>query len=161
MKEGNEYSFFSSNLGKHKLFPGGPSWYFNGIEVPAFVTFTDHGGIDGIVLTEIFQRIDNSAVYDANRKDGRIPFALLDGHQSRFDLGFLQYISDTKTKWSACLGVPYGTALWQVGDSSEQNDNFKMLLNWKKRELFQKRLNTFTQKLHLVRSDIIPLVNWV
>ena len=66
MKEGNEYSFFSSNLGKHKLFPGGPSWYFNGIEVPAFVTFTDHGGIDDNVLTEILQRIDNLAIYDAD-----------------------------------------------------------------------------------------------
>ena len=144
MKEGNEYSFFSSNLGKHKLFPGGPSWYFNRIEVPAFVTFTDHGGIDGIVLTKIFQRIDNSAVYDANRKDGRIPFALLDGHQSRFDFFFWNTSTQMNTGgmsvWVYHMGQPYGK--WGT-HSSEQNGLFKMLLNHKKWELFQKQISKF------------------
>ena len=31
--------------------------------------------------------------------------------------------------------VQYGTALWQVADSSDHNDKFKMLLNEKKQEL--------------------------
>ena len=63
-------------------------------------------------------------------------------------------------QWCVCLGIPYGTALWQVGDSSEQNRKFKMLLNHRKGVLFQQRLDNFTQKLHIMRSDIIPLVNF-
>ena len=86
------------------------------------------------------------------------PFVLLDGHGSRFDLEFLEYVNDPKHKWNVCLGVPYGTALWQVADSSQQNGKFKMLLNKAKRELFRTRMETFQQDMHLVCTDIIPLV---
>ena len=57
-----------------------------------------------------------------------------------------------------CLGVPYGTALWQVADSSQQNGKFKMLLNKNKRELFNKRMEIFQQDMHSMRTDIVPLV---
>jgi hypothetical protein len=46
------------------------------------------------------------------------PFVLLDGHQSRFDEVFLRYINDPAHKWVVAIGVPYGTHIWQVGDSS-------------------------------------------
>ena len=66
--------------------------------------------------------------------------------------------NDEKTKWNTCIGVPYGTALWQVGDSSQQNGKFKILLTKKKRELFEKRLKSFCQHVHLLRSDIMILI---
>ena len=72
---------------------------------------------------------------------GISPFLLVDGHQSRFDLDFLDYINNDNHRWNVTLGVPYGTALWQVGDSSEQNGTFKMLLNEAKSELFRNRIN--------------------
>ena len=43
------------------------------------------------------------------------------------------------TKWNACVGVPYGTSYWQVGDSSEQNGCFKMALTKYKRELLRRK----------------------
>ena len=56
------------------------------------------------------------------------------------------------------LGVPYGTALLQVADSSQQNGKFKMLLSLSKRELFQEQINSCQADMHLLRTDIIPLV---
>lgn len=62
----------------------------------------------------------------AAREDGVTPFLLVDGHGSRLDPSFLKYINDENHKWRVCLGIPYGTSLWQVGDSSEQNSSFKI-----------------------------------
>ena len=110
---------------------------YKGIEVPAFVTFSEGGGINGSILSEIFIRMDQLHLYDDDRKEGLIPFVLLDGHQSRFDLSFLEYINADEHKWNVCLGVPYGTAVWQVADSSEQNGLFKMLLGEKKKNCLE------------------------
>ena len=54
------------------------------------------------------------------RINGVVPFAILDGHGSRFDLTFLQYINDPVTKWYVDIGVPYGIVFWKVGDSKEK-----------------------------------------
>jgi hypothetical protein len=54
------------------------------------------------------------------------PFLLLDGHGSRFEVEFLKYIANKEHPWSICFGVPYGTNLWQVADSSDQNGMFKI-----------------------------------
>ena len=127
--------------------------------MPAFVTFSESGGISGTILTDIFRRLDSLRIYDEDRKNGLIPFVLLDGHHSRFDVEFLCYVNDEKHRWNVTLGVPYGTAFWQVGDSSEQNGTFKMLLGKAKKELFEKKINFFLQGLQLIRYDILPLVN--
>ena len=76
-------------------------------------------------MTDIFRRLDDLEIYDEDRKQGLIPFVFLDGYQSRFDLAFLEYINDNSHLWNVSLGVPYGTALWQVGNLSQQNGKFK------------------------------------
>ena len=114
--------------------------------------------MDGFILASILKHLDGLGLYEEERKQGITPFLLMDGHQSRFELEFLRYINDEKTKWNTCIGVPYGTALWQVGDSSQQNGKFKILLTKKKRELFEKRLKSFCQHVHLLRSDIMILI---
>ena len=116
--------------------------------------------MDGAILKRIFQKLDKLNIYTKDRNKGIIPFVLLDGHQSRFDIDFLTYINDDDHKWNVCLGVPYGTALWQVADSSQQNGTYKMLMNEIKKELFRQRLNVFQSSLGLMRTDIIPIVNW-
>ena len=158
MQEKSDYVFFEDNFGDDKLFPGGPTCTFKGKQVPAFITFTESGGIDGYTLTTIFKKLDALDLYTEDRKNGLIPFALLDGHQSRFDLDFLRYINEDYTRWNVCIGVPYGTALWQVGDRSQQNGTFKMSLSVEKKALFENRLNTFQHDLHLMRTDILPLI---
>ena len=38
-----------------------------------------------------------------------------------------------------CIGGPYGTSFWQVGDSAEQNGSFKMAMVQVKVKLLQKK----------------------
>ena len=63
-----------------------------------------------------------------NRTDGVPPFLLLDGPGSRFELLFLEYINNPMHTWKVCIGMPYSTHIWQVGDSAEQNRSFKMVM---------------------------------
>ena len=84
---------------------------------------------------------------------------LLDGHSSRFDLEFLRYINSYPHTWNVCIGVPYGTALWQVGDSSQQNGRFNINLTEVKSTLLQTRIDQLQHAMQLVHTDIIPLVN--
>ena len=74
----------------------------------------------------MLQEIDDLEIFD--QTTGLNPFLLLDGHGSRFELEYLEYIHSEKTKWECCIGLPYGTSYWQVGDSTEQNGCFKMAL---------------------------------
>ena len=55
------------------------------------------------------------------RVDGVKPFFHIDGYGSCFGLDFLSYINSPEHEWVVCIGTPYGTALWQVGDSKECN----------------------------------------
>ena len=85
------------------------------------------------ILKEIFETIDHFQLLP--RTLGVLPFAMLDGHGSRLELPFLEYINNKTTEWCVCLGVPYGTAYWQVGDSKEQNGSFNMVMIDAKRKL--------------------------
>ena len=71
------------------------------------------------ILRDICAELDFLGVFD--RSGGCMPFFLLDGHGSRIQLPFLEYANNALHLWCACIGVPYGTDLWQVGDSAEQN----------------------------------------
>ena len=138
----DEIEFLENNVGSGKLFPGAPVCHYKGIEIPAYVTFNSSGGMDASILTGIFKRLDDLGIYNDDRANGLIPFMLLDGHGSRFDLEFLEYVNDDKNQWNPCIGVPYGTALWQVADSEEQNGKFKHLLTKAKKEIYKQRQET-------------------
>ena len=86
---------------------------------------------------DILVTLDHLQVFD--QSDGDQPFLLLDGHGSRLGLPFLSYINDAAHKWVVCIGVPYGTSLWQVGDSSEQNGAYKMALARIKKQLLKRK----------------------
>jgi len=53
-----------------------------------------------------------------------------------------------------CIGVPYGTSFWQVGDSAKQNGSFKMVMVQAKVKLLQKKadchLDFVVEKNHIV-----------
>jgi hypothetical protein len=82
----------------------------------------------------MLQAMDELDVFD--RSTGLSPFLLLDGHGSRFELEFLEYINTPEHKWNCCIGLPYGTSYWQVRDSSEQNGCFKMAFTREKQNWF-------------------------
>jgi hypothetical protein len=158
VEKDGQYEFFKNNFGEGKLFPGGPKCLYKGKEVPCFVRFSDKGGMTGQILKEIFQTLDDLELFKQDREEGKIPFMLLDGHQSRFDLEFLRYINTYPHRWNVCIGVPYGTAFWQVGDSSEQNGCFNINMSQLKVAMLQSRMDQLNHAMQLVRTDIIPLV---
>jgi hypothetical protein len=87
---------------------------------------------------------------------GPPPFLIIDGHGSRFDLLFLEYINNPEHNWNVCIGVPYGTSYWQVGDSTEQNGCYKMAITKAKRELLTKKAD-YRQEFSLNKVDIVGI----
>ena len=94
---------------------------YKNVEVPCLSVVNESGGITATILTSILRHLDGLHLFDKAREDGLKPFLLVDGHSSRFDIEFLRYINSPPTSYSVCVGVPYGTSYWQVGDSTEQN----------------------------------------
>ena len=58
-----------------------------------------------------------------------------------------------------CIGVPYGTALWQVGDSKEQNGSFNMAMTRVKQELLATKEELGIYDDRLIDTDLVPLIN--
>ena len=114
------------------------------------------GSITAQILIDIVHTLDHLGVFD--RSGGKIPFLLLDGHGSRFALDFLQYIMDPLHEWAICIGVPYGTALWQVGDASEQNGAYKMALARAKENLIKEKIRKCMPPT-IEPYEIVPLLN--
>ena len=66
---------------------------------------------------------------------GPLPFLLLDGHSSRLLIPLLRYTDQPDHPWIVCLGLPNGTALWQVGDAAKQNGCWNMSITKSERAL--------------------------
>ena len=154
--EVSDDDFFINNSGKNKRFPGGPTCVFQGKEVPCLTRWSPKGSITAQILIDILHTLDHLGVFD--RSGGRIPFLLLDGHGSRFAMEFLNYIMDPLHLWAVCIGVPYGTALWQVGDASEQNGAYKMALTRAKENLIKQKIKKCMPPT-IEPYEIIPLLN--
>ena len=142
-----------------KYFPGGPKCKFRGIDVPCYVSCSSKGSITSKILADVLRGLDVRNIFPRN-DNSPTPFLLLDGHGSRLELPFLEYVNDPKHKWVVCIGCPNGTSLWQVGDSAEQNGCFKMYCSEMKKKITQKRTEMGCFKLNLLRTDVIPIVNY-
>jgi len=140
------------------MFPTGPEYVFQGKTIPCLVRWSPNGSITSDILRDAIHTLDHHDIFD--RSNNKMPFLLLDGHQSRFEVPFLEYITNTNHPWMVCIGVPYGTSLWQVADSKEQNGSFKIALSKIKKEILSKRLDIMMDKPELVPTDIIPMVNF-
>ena len=145
-----DHDFFINNSGPGKRFPGGPTCNFRGKEIPCFVRWSDKGSMTSEILRDSLATLDTYKLFDTNREEGVKPFVLLDGHGSRIEMPFLEYINDPAHEWVVCIGVPYGTALWQVGNSREQNGSYKIALAKGKKELMEKK------EAHLLRPTVEP-----
>jgi hypothetical protein len=131
---------------------GGPVCTFKGIRIPCYCCCSPNASISSKLLTDMLRYIDSFDVFD--RKDGENPLLLLDGHHSWMDLEFLEYVNDDKHLWNVNIGVPYGTHIWQVADSSQVNGLFKLKIAETKREY-----NALKGLQSLTMSDIVPIVN--
>jgi hypothetical protein len=140
---------------KNMVMRGGPTCTYNGKEIPAFFGTSPKASITSQLLADMLKLIDQCCIYD---RSIATPVLLLDGHNSRMMLPFLRYINDERHKWCCCIGVPYATHIWQVGDASALNGSFKMELYRAKREYLKYRTS-----MKFEPTDIIPLLNksWV
>ena len=100
--------------------------------------------------------MDKLCIFD--RSDDMNPCLLCDGHGSHFEEPFLQYTLESETPWSCCIGVPYGTSLWQVGDSEEQNGKFKVECKKSKSKTVRGKIRAGLPAT-LDRSDIVRIVH--
>jgi hypothetical protein len=146
----------AANMGSGKAFPGGPTCHFRGKDVPCFVAANAHGGIDETILTGILRRMDSLGVL--RRQGEPNPFLLVDGHGSRFTVEFLGYVVDPEHEWTATIGLPNGTQLWQVGDSKEQNGTLKSSLR-KEAEYLTKVQIERDMPIRLDNSDLMPIIS--
>ncbi len=127
-------NFEDNSHGPNKYYPYGPTCIVKGRSVPAVVTYSESGSITSDILMQVLKHLDTNLCFDRTEA---MPFLLLDGHGSRFELPFLEYVNSADTKWTVCIGVPYGTNLWQVGDSAQQNGAYKS--RFEKSLLLQKK----------------------
>ena len=84
--EGEEY--FHMNVGSDKYHAGGNSCTYKGKTFTCIVKSSEGGGISGHILTNLLIHLDDLKLYDNDRKNGIITTLLIDGHVSRFDMGF-------------------------------------------------------------------------
>ena len=146
------------NHGPGKRYPGGPTCIFRGKEVPAFVCCFPKGGISSDLLMQMLKRMDTLALFP-RLPGGPLPFIFLDGHGSRHNLPFLEYINHPDHIWKVCFGIPNGTALWQVGDSPEKNGSWKMATTKYNSELVKFKVSNGDANINFTRTDVIPLTN--
>ena len=106
-----------------KYLPGGPTCIYNGKKIPCATYIIESSGIRAYIIVSLLTVLDELYVFP--RDSGIISFMLINGHSSRLDPKFLTYINNCNHQWKVCLGVPYATSLWQVGDSNEHNGTFK------------------------------------
>ena len=54
------------NMGKGKVFPGGPTCEYNRKQIPAFVTNSESGGITPEILVDMLKHLDIYGITDQN-----------------------------------------------------------------------------------------------
>jgi hypothetical protein len=107
-------------------------------------------------LAAMLKQMEDLELLD--RSDGIDPFLLLDGQDSRFEELLVDYIHGDKA-WTVCIGVPYGTSLWQVGDSNQQNGQYKD----KSKDGKEKMLTMKTKhemKFSIIKQDVMWTVRY-
>jgi hypothetical protein len=150
--------YIQNNTGEGKRYPLGPTCFFQGKEVPCVIANTENGSITSELLASFLEHMDRLELFP--RSDPNIkPFLLLDGHGSRLELPFLKYINTEAHEWVVCIGVPYGTSYWQVGDSPEQNGCYKMALTSEKTALVLKKQRHCLPNARIETYEVVIVVN--
>ncbi|CAJ1940936.1 unnamed protein product [Cylindrotheca closterium] len=150
------------NYGPGKALPGLPVCVFRGKEVPGMVAVSPKGSMTSEILKKALETLDKLGVYPRTLH-GPTPMCLFDGHDSRLQVPFLEYINSKdefqNPLWIGCIGLPNGTAKWQVGDSVQQNGSFKMAMTREKKRLVMHKIRMMHPSIDIKRSDIIPLIH--
>jgi hypothetical protein len=159
-------ALLNANVGPGKAFPGGPVCDFNGKKIPPLVTNSESGGITPEILVRILKHLDKHGV--TNRGEGDPPPCLIvDGHGSRLSIPFLRYINNldehgntvlgANHRWKVYIGLPNGTAYWQVADSSYINGRFKLQMRREKETVLNiQQLNR--ELIRIKRHNVVLMI---
>jgi hypothetical protein len=142
--------------GADRMFPFGPTCTFNDVTVPMFVTCSKNGSITSQLLTSRLAKMDDHSLFD--RSAGINTILLCDGHGSRFEEPFLEYTLESDMPCTCCIGVPYGTSVWQVGDTPDQNGTFEIESEKAKADTVRRKIRAGLPAT-LEHSDIVRIVN--
>ena len=148
------------NSGPGKALPGLPTCTFRGKNVPALLAVTPKGSMTSDILKSALEKLDELDIYKRTN-DGPTPMVIFDGHDSRLQLPFLEYVNTERfgrALWKACIGLPNGTTKWQVGDSKQQNGCFKMSMTRNKDLLVLYKRRHHFESIDFKKSDIVPLI---
>jgi len=116
--------------------------------MPCMCRWIPKGSINSTILTNILRTLDDLGCYDKGRRVGFKPMLLLNAHGSRMKLGFPSCLNYVGAKWVVSIGVPYGTTLWEVDDSSQYNGLYKMACTrFKRKLLIMKRRRKMTTSI--------------
>ena len=90
------------------------------------------------IIFDLLKTLDHLGMFICS-KEAR-PVLILDGHICQLKLPFLAYINDAVHTWVIYIGVPYGRLMWKVGNLSEQNGAYTIVLGeYKKGSLKRRR----------------------
>ena len=115
------------------------------------------GGITAEILVDILKYFNRKKIFP-QIPGGPIPFLLVDGHNTQLDPTFIAYINNIEHCWKVCFGVPYGTLLWQGGDSAENNGTFESEFYGAKDELLLWKYEPGLTRA-IKHKDVMPLLN--
>ena len=79
--DASEHDYVVKNTGKVKLFPYGPECTYRGKVIPCLCRWSKNGSMTGPILKDIVHTLDTYNIFD--RTEGKLPFFLIDGHNSR------------------------------------------------------------------------------
>ena len=92
-------------------------------------------------MRDILKYIDHLDLLKREEDPNVTPFFLADAHGSRFSLEFLKYIHEEEHRWRGFIGLPNGTAWWQVHDSEENNGCFQREMVLAKKDFLMEKRN--------------------
>ena len=135
-------------------------------EMKMRVFHNESGTMTPMIIVKILKGLDEIELFVCHPNLPPLSI-LVDGHSSWFGMPFINYISNQDEEgneligkshhWNAYIGLQNCTALWQVGDSSKQNGNFKNGLRIAANRITQhQRINR--KPLKLLKRDIIPMI---
>ena len=87
--------------------------------IPYLCQWSLKGSMTSKILKTIVHTLDVLEIFD--QSSGILPTLLFNGHGSRLQLLFLQYVTDPAHLWVVLIRVLYDTSVWQLGGSNGQN----------------------------------------
>ena len=93
--EPSDLVYFEKNRDKNHMFPMGSECVYKGKTIPCLVRWSPIDSITSQILRDAIYTLDHHDIFD--QSNDKMPFLLWDGHQSRFEVPFLEHTTTMQT----------------------------------------------------------------